>query len=301
MKNWIQPLLITIAISGGMPAWADHHWREVSYQRIPVGDHIYALIAEGGNIAVAVGEDGTFLVDDQFAPLTKKLLWEIEQWGGGTPRFLVNTHWHYDHTGGNQNLGAAGTLIVAHDNVRKLLALDGHLSALNVAIKALGKEGLPVITFSRDTSFHVNGETIRVFHVEHAHTDGDAVVHFQKANVIHAGDVWFNGFYPFIDVEHGGSLAGMLAASEQIIALADEQTKIIPGHGPVGSRDELIHYRDMLSQVLTTLGALKKQGKLLEQVIYLQPIASLDAEWGDGFFSSEKWLEIIYSGLEVPR
>lgn len=300
MKNIVKWVVAAIFLSGTGLVLADHHWDSVTYQRVPVSANIYALIAEGGNIAVSVGEEGTFLVDDQFAPLTRKLLWEIEQLGGGTPRFLINTHWHFDHAGGNENLGAAGTLIVAHDNVREMLSVDNHISALNRDIKAVASEGLPVITFSHDTTFHMNGETIRAFHVSHAHTDGDAVVHFQNANVIHAGDVWFNGFYPFVDVEHGGSLAGMLAATDQIIALADEQTKIIPGHGPVGSREELVRYRDMLSQVLMELRALKKQGKSQQEMIALQPTKSFDKEWGDGFLSPEKWLEIIYSGLEIP-
>ncbi|WP_461519133.1 MBL fold metallo-hydrolase [Porticoccus sp.] len=300
MKKIVKLLLGAIFLSGVSPVLADHHWEGVAYQRVPLGANVYAMIAEGGNIAVAIGEDGTFLVDDQFAPLTRKLLWEIEQLGGGTPRFLINTHWHFDHTGGNENLGAAGTLIVAHDNVRQMLSVDNRLSAFNRDIKALTSDGLPVITFSRDTSFHMNGETIRVFHVANAHTDGDAVVHFQNANVIHAGDVWFNGFYPFIDVEHGGSLAGMLEASNQIIALSDEQTKIIPGHGPVGNLEELVHYRDMLSQVLTEMRALKSQGKSRQEIISQQPIKSLNEEWGDGFLTAEKWLEIIYNGLEAP-
>ena len=300
MKNIVNWAVAAIFVHGAGLALADHHWDSVTYQRVPVGANIYALIAEGGNIAVSIGEEGTFLVDDQFAPLTRKVLWEIEQLGGGTPRFLVNTHWHFDHAGGNENLGAAGTVIVAHDNVREMLSVDNHISAFNRDIKALSNEGLPVITFSHDTTFHMNGETIRVFHVVHAHTDGDAVVHFQNANVIHAGDVWFNGFYPFIDVEHGGSLAGMLSATNQIIALTDEQTKIIPGHGPVGSREELVHYRNMLSQVLLELSALKKQGKSHEEMIAQQPTKSFDKEWGDGFLTSEKWLEIIYSGLDMP-
>lgn len=297
LKRWAAGLLLAVGASQVM---ADHHWDNMNYQSVPVGEGIYALIAEGGNIAVAIGEDGTFLIDDQFAPLTRKLLWQIEQLGGGIPRFLVNTHWHYDHTGGNENLGAAGALIVAHDNVRKLLAVDNRLSAFNADIAALSNEGLPVITFSHDTSFHINGETIRAFHVRNAHTDGDAVVHFQKANVIHAGDVWFNGFYPFIDVEHGGSLAGMIAAADQVIALADENTRIIPGHGPVGTKTELIAYRKMLHDVLTRLRALKAEGKSLEAVLSQQPTKDLDAEWGDGFLPADKWLGIIYDGLEMP-
>lgn len=297
MSKVLKTFVLAAVVSCGNMAFADHHWENVNYETTRVGENLYALIAEGGNLGVSIGEDGTFLIDDQFAPLTRKLLWQIGELGGGTPRFLVNTHWHFDHTGGNENLGAEGTLIIAHDNVRKLLSRDNHISAFNRDVPALSSEGLPVITFSHDTTFHLNQETIHVFHVANAHTDGDAVVHFQQSNVIHAGDIWFNGFYPFIDVEHGGSLAGVIAATEQIIALSDAQTKIIPGHGPVGNRAELMAYRDMLAGVFNTLSALQAEGKSLQEVIAMHPIKSYEAEWGDGFLTTEQWLGIIYSGL----
>lgn len=297
MSKVLKTFVLAAVVSCGNMALADHHWENVNYEITRVGENLYALIAEGGNLGVSIGEDGTFLIDDQFAPLTRKLLWQIGELGGGTPRFLVNTHWHFDHTGGNENLGAEGTLIIAHDNVRKLLSLDNHISAFNRDVPALSSEGLPVITFSHDTTFHLNQETIHVFHVANAHTDGDAVVHFQQSNVIHAGDIWFNGFYPFIDVEHGGSLAGVIAATEQIIALSDTQTKIIPGHGPVGNRVELMAYRDMLVGVFNTLSALQAEGKSLQEVIAMHPIKFYEAEWGDGFLTTEQWLGIIYSGL----
>jgi len=297
MSKVLKTFVLAAVVSCGNMALADHHWENINYETTRVGENLYALIAEGGNLGVSIGEDGTFLIDDQFAPLTRKLLWQIGELGGGTPRFLVNTHWHFDHTGGNENLGAEGTLIIAHDNVRKLLSRDNHISAFNRDVPALSSEGLPVITFSNDTTFHLNQETIHVFHVANAHTDGDAVVHFQQSNVIHAGDIWFNGFYPFIDVEHGGSLAGVIAATEQIIALSDAQTKIIPGHGPVGNRVELMAYRDMLVGVFNTLSALQAEGKSLQEVIAMHPIKSYEAEWGDGFLTTEQWLGIIYSGL----
>ena len=297
MSRVLKTFVLAAVVSCGNMALAGHHWENINFETTRVGENLYALIAEGGNLGVSIGEDGTFLIDDQFAPLTRKLLWQIGELGGGTPRFLVNTHWHFDHTGGNENLGAEGTLIIAHDNVRKLLSRDNHISAFNRDVPALSSEGLPVITFSNDTTFHLNQETIHVFHVANAHTDGDAVVHFQQSNVIHAGDIWFNGFYPFIDVEHGGSLAGVIAATEQIIALSDAQTKIIPGHGPVGNRAELMAYRDMLVGVFNTLSALQAEGKSLQEVIAMHTIKSYEAEWGDGFLTTEQWLGIIYSGL----
>jgi glyoxylase-like metal-dependent hydrolase (beta-lactamase superfamily II) len=279
---------------------ADSHWQNVNYQTIEVRKNIFAMIAEGGNLAVFIGEDGTFLIDDQFAPLTEKILEEIKKVGGETPKFLVNTHWHFDHTGGNENLGKAGTLIVAHDNVRTRLSVDNTITAFNKDVSASPKSALPVITFSADTSFHINDETVRALHLHNAHTDGDSIVHFKKANVIHAGDIWFNGFYPFIDVEHGGSVAGVIAAATTIINMADAQTVIIPGHGPVGGKKELIKYRDMLATVLVTLRSYKKQGKTLEEVIEEKPTEALDTLWGGGFLKPDQWIKIIYNGLEVP-
>ncbi|MDX2349344.1 MAG: MBL fold metallo-hydrolase [Porticoccus sp.] len=282
-------------------ALADHHWDTVEYQTVQVKDNLYAMIAEGGNLVVFVGEEGTFLIDDQFAPLTEKLITEIKNMGGDIPRFLINTHWHYDHTGGNEKLGKAGTLIVAHDNVRKRLSVDNTLTVFNAQIPASPKEALPVITFSTDTSFHLNGETIHARHVHNAHTDGDSVVHFKKANVIHAGDVWFNGFYPFIDVEHGGSLAGMIEAASTIINMSNDNTVIIPGHGFVGDKAALVVYRNMLSDVLTRLRKLKAEGKTTDEAVATKPTQALDAIWGDGFLKPDQWVSIIYGGLEMPK
>jgi cyclase len=282
-------------------ALADRHWKTVEYQTVQVKDNLYAMIAEGGNLVVSIGEEGTFLIDDQFAPLTEKLITEIKKVGGDIPRFLINTHWHYDHTGGNENLGKAGTLIVAHDNVRKRLSVDNTLSAFNAQMPASPKEALPVITFSTDTSFHLNGETIHARHVHNAHTDGDSVVHLKNANVIHAGDVWFNGFYPFIDVEHGGSLAGMIEATTTIINMSNDNTVIIPGHGFVGDKAALVVYRNMLSDVLVRLRKLKAEGKTTDEAVAAKPTQALDAIWGDGFLKPDQWVRIIYSGLEMPK
>ncbi len=293
--------LLGLSLIWTSSALADHHWKTAEYQTVQVKDNLYVMIAEGGNLVVSIGEEGTFLIDDQFAPLTEKLIVEIKKVGGDIPRFLINTHWHYDHTGGNENLGKIGTLIVAHDNVRKRLSVDNTLTAFNAQIPASPKEALPVITFSTDTSFHLNGETIHARHVHNAHTDGDSVVHFKIANVIHAGDVWFNGFYPFIDVEHGGSLAGMIEATTTIINMSNDNTVIIPGHGFVGDKAALVVYRNMLSDVLARLRKLKAEGKTTDEAVAAKPTQELDAIWGGGFLKPDQWVSIIYSGLELPK
>ena len=177
---------------------------DVKVEVVPVVDNIYMLTGKGGNIGVFVGQDGTFLIDNQFAPLSKKILTVIKSVGGDSPRFLINTHFHGDHTGGNENFGKMGAIIVSHDNVRKRLMSGSFVEAFAMQNAPVRKAALPVLTFSENMHFHINHESIKVIHMPRAHTDGDSFIHFENANVIHAGDIFFNGFYPFIDAAHGG-------------------------------------------------------------------------------------------------
>lgn len=270
---------------------------EAEIKVVPVADHIYMLVGQGGNIGLFVGEDGTFLIDDQFAPLTDKILDAIKSVGGQHPKFLINTHYHKDHTGGNENLGKGGTLIVSHDNVRERLISGAYIGAFKMKLSPVAKTGLPVITFSKNIKFHLNGDTVIVKHVPHAHTDGDSVVYFQAANVIHAGDLFFNGFYPFIDVNHGGSLKGMIKGVDRVLKVADDQTKIISGHGPLGDKKQLQEYREMLAVAYERLNSLKAQGKTAQEAVAATPLADLEATWGKGIFTGDRWIELIYSGV----
>ena len=264
---------------------------------IQVTQQIYMIQGDGGNIGLFIGEDGTFLIDDQFAPLTGKIIEAIKSVGGKYPKFLINTHYHGDHTGGNENLGQGGTLIFSHDNVRERLRTGSFIEAFGMKRAGVSREGLPVVTFSEDISFHLNGDSIRAAHVSNAHTDGDSFIYFQGANVIHAGDFFFNGFYPFIDVNHGGSLKGMIKAVDTVLSLADETTKIIPGHGPLGDREQLTRYRQMLEIAYERLSKLKAEGKTAQEAVAAKPLADLDATWGNGLFKSDRWIELIYSGV----
>lgn len=276
-----------------MPVQAE----DITITPTQISKQIYMLAGDGGNIGLFIGEDGTFLIDDQFPPLTEKILAAIKAVGGDTPKFLINTHYHGDHTGGNEKLGKSGTLIFSHHNVRDRLSTGSFLAAFNMKHAALGKEGLPVVTFSEDISFHLNGDTVRAIHPPHAHTDGDSFIYFTKANVIHAGDILFNGFYPFIDVHHGGSLKGMIEAVDQILSLADDYTKIIAGHGPMADKAQLIDYRQMLATAYERLRTLKAAGKTAQEAAAAKPLADLEATWGDGLFSGERWIELIYPGV----
>ena len=278
--------------------WSNDHWDSVQVTTVPVAAGLYMLMGEGGNVGVSVGEDGTFIVDDQYAQMTDKLSAAISDLSGAQPRFLVNTHWHGDHAGGNENFGKAGAVIVAHENVRKALQIEKSIPLFKMTKPPSPKAALPVITFKDEMSLHLNGDDLHLIHVANAHTDGDAVIHFTKANVIHTGDVFFNGFYPFIDTHSGGSIAGMIAGSKAVLDLADDNTRIMPGHGPLASKAELQAYHDMLVQAETNIQALKDAGKSLDQVVAAKPTAALDAEWGDGFLNADVWVGIVFSGMK---
>ncbi|MAF12814.1 MBL fold metallo-hydrolase, partial [Candidatus Poribacteria bacterium] len=199
-------------------------------------------------------------------------------------RFLINTHHHGDHTGGNENIAAGGAVIVAHENVRVRLS-DGPAGAL------------PVVTFPDALTFHQNGDDIDVFHVANAHTDGDGIVHFRNANVIHMGDTFFSGRYPFIDVGSGGSIAGAIAAVDEVATLIDDDTQIIPGHGPLSGPDDLRRYRAVLTTCRDRVQALIDDGKTREEAVAATPNADYDDEWGGGFISPERWVESLYDSL----
>jgi glyoxylase-like metal-dependent hydrolase (beta-lactamase superfamily II) len=286
--------ILTLAV---MPFTPILHSSEVKIMTVPVAEQIYMITGEGGNIGLFIGTDGTFLIDDQFAPLTDQIVAAIKSAGGEFPRFLINTHYHGDHTGGNENLGKGGTLIFSHHNVRKRLSTGTFIAAFDMKREALPREGLPVVTFSEDITFHLNGHNIRAIHVPQAHTDGDSFIYFKKANVIHAADIFFNGFYPFIDVEHGGSIKGMIKAVDEILSLSDDKTKIIPGHGPLGDKSQLTDYRQMLETVYERLSKLKKEGKTVQEAVAAKPLADLEKTWGDGIFKGDSWIEIVYPGI----
>ena len=253
----------------------------------------YVLYGVGGNIGLSIGDDSTFVIDDQFAPLTEKITAAIKALTPKPVQFVLNTHWHGDHTGGNENFGKAGSLIVAHENVRKRMSSDQFIQLLKSKVAASPKVALPVVTFTRDMTFHLNGDEIHAFHVANAHTDGDAIVHFKNSNVIHMGDTFFNGLYPFIDSSSGGNPDGVINAADRVLALANDNTKIIPGHGPVCTKADLKVYRDMLSTVNGRIKAMLKDGKKLADILAANPSAEYDEKWGKAFISPGRFIEMI--------
>ena len=288
-------------LSGPIAQAQQPDFSEVEIQTVSLGNGIYMLTGQGGNIGVSVGEDGVFMIDDQFAPLTDKIRAAVAEISDQPVKFVLNTHWHFDHTGGNENFGNLGSVIVAHDNVRERMSTTQFMDALGREVPPSPEVALPVITFSDTTTFHINGQEICAFHVETAHTDGDSIVHFHDSNVIHMGDIYFNGLYPFVDQSSGGSLDGMIAAVEQVLELADEETQIIPGHGPLSDRDGLVVYYNLLRTVRDRIGGAIAQGKTLEQIIEERPLADLDEVYGNAFLKPEQFLRIVYSDLSTPR
>jgi glyoxylase-like metal-dependent hydrolase (beta-lactamase superfamily II) len=210
---------------------------------------------------------------------------------------VLNTHWHGDHTGGNENLGGSGALIVAHDNARRQMTVGQFFELWDRKVEPSSEGSLPVVTFSDAVTFHLNGDVIHAFHVEHAHTDGDAMVHFEKANVLHMGDVFFNGTFPFIDVYSGGSLSGIISGCNKALKIVDDETSIIPGHGSLGNRSELVAYRDMLQTVHAAIAPLVRQGKSLEEIQAAEPLAPLVEKWGNGFIKAEVFVGLVYRGM----
>ena len=300
MRTYLQSLFVGLLILAftAPSTFAQQDFSNVQIQVVDVAEGVYMLVGAGGNIGVSAGDDGVFVIDDQYAPLTEKIQAAIATISDQPVRFVVNTHWHGDHTGGNENMGAAGAVIVAHENVRARMSVDQFIEAFGRTIPAAPPGALPVITFTDAITFHWNGDDLHTFHVEHAHTDGDAIIRFVEANVVHMGDTYFNGMYPFIDVSSGGGIDGMIATADKVLSMADDATKIIPGHGALSDKAELQAYRDMLVTARDRIHQLVSEGKSQEEAVAAKPTADLDAQWGGGFMQPDVWVGIVYSSLK---
>jgi cyclase len=255
---------------------------------------IYMLTGAGGNMGLSVGDDAVFLIDDEFAPLTPKIKAAIAQLTDKPVRFVFNTHWHFDHTGGNKDHGEAGALILAHDNVRKRMSTDQFIEALQRKIEASPKAALPVVTFNDTVTFHINDDDVVGFHVAPAHTDGDAIVFFRRANVIHMGDVFITAGYPFIDRSSGGSIHGVIAACERVLPIIDANTKVIPGHGALADRSKMQAYHDMLVVVRDRMRKEIAAKQTIEQVLASKITAEYDAAWPT---NRERFVRILFQEL----
>ncbi len=265
---------------------------EITTEQVAPG--IAVLFGAGGNIGVSHGTDATILVDDQFAPLTGKIQAAVAELGATPVQYVVNTHWHGDHTGGNENLGKAGATIVAHDNVR-IRMVDGRPDGEN-PIAPAPRVALPVVTYDQGMTLNINDDTIEVMYLGGGHTDGDSVVLWREDNVIHMGDLYFKiAGFPYIDVSSGGNVVNAMNSLDQVLRMIDDDTKVIPGHGPMSNKAELTAYRAMMGQAVDLVRALKDDGSSLEQAVAAKPLA--DFNRGEGFIGPDQFVEAIYRSL----
>jgi glyoxylase-like metal-dependent hydrolase (beta-lactamase superfamily II) len=286
-----------LAFASPAAAQQDMSRVEIKVEKIAPG--VAVLFGAGGNIGLSYGEDGNIIVDDQFAPLSDRIAAAVATLDPDPVRFVINTHWHFDHTGGNENFGKRGAVIIAHDNVRARMSTDQFLAAMNQKVPASPKGALPVVTFGAGVTLHLNGDTLHVVHVANAHTDGDALIHWQKANVLHMGDTFFHRqSFPFIDLSSGGSIDGLIAAADKALALTNPQTRIIPGHGPVASRAELAGYRAMLVDIRSKVAAGIRAKRTLAQIQAIKPAARYGMP--AGFIKPDAFVEAVYSSLTKP-
>ena len=272
--------------------------KKVEFTTFQLSDTVYMLEGRGGNVGISTGADGLFIIDDQVEPVTVPLLEAIRKVSNKPIRFVINTHYHADHTGGNETVGKAGTLIISHDAVRKRMNTEQVSIFMKKTTPAYAKDALPVVTFNDRISLHLNGETATVYHVAHGHTDGDSIVHFPASNVIHMGDMFFNTLYPYVDLDAGGSIQGMVQAADLALSLADETTRIIPGHGPLGMTEDLRFYRDYLIKASANIQTLIDEGNNLQQIIAAKPTAEWDESLGKAWISPAQFVVFIYNSLE---
>jgi cyclase len=260
-------------------------------------DNVYLLQGEGGNMALQIGAEGNILIDSSFAPAVPRIREAIATLSKDAPFALINTHWHGDHTGGNEGLHAAGFTIYAHQKTRERLSKPQTIKAFGVSLPAAPAGALPAITFDHALHAWRNGDSLDLVYFDPAHTDTDVYIHFHKADVLHLGDIWFNGMYPFIDEGTGGSIGGMIRAGEKALTVAGNGTKIVPGHGLLGSKADFQKFHDMLSAVRDKVAALKAAGASEQEAIAKKPTVEFDAAWGKGMMSGDQFAGIVYRTL----
>lgn len=270
-------------------------WDKIEIKVEKVAGSVYMLTGRGGNIGVSVGEDGIVVVDTQFSPLAPKIQAALKGITDKPVRFILNTHWHADHTGGNADFSKRGT-VVAHENVRNRLIRGGETRFGKVPPQPPAM--LPIVTFNDQLTVHLNGEEVRAVHFPRSHTDGDSAIAFQSSGVLHMGDMFFNGIFPYIDVGNGGSVKGLIATIERVLAQESGETKIIPGHGPLATRADLAAYLEMLRGTSAAVEAAIKKGRTLEQMKQEKVLAAWEATWGKGFLKTDDFIEVLYDALK---
>lgn len=292
------PLVALLVATG--TAWAQGV-APATIEKQVLRDGLEVLAGAGCNVTVWSGTDAVVVVDSGQAASAQQLLEALPRPAAGANRLVINTHWHPDHTGANESLGRAGAVIVAHDSVRPRMESPQSVPAYDLKVPAAPAAALPLVTFDETLSLHLNGDRLTLLHVPSAHTDGDLIAWWEDANVLHLGDVYYADGYPFVDLANGGSLAGLVAALETALSRADTQTRVVPGHGPVGGRTELSAYRDMLVAVGRAVRTMIEQGRSADEVVAAQPTEAYDARYGKGGVSAERFVRMLYEDLGGRR
>jgi glyoxylase-like metal-dependent hydrolase (beta-lactamase superfamily II) len=296
MHQYRLPALLCLLIFTA-PCTALAQDKPVEYTPTPLSDTVTMIQGRGGNIAVSAGEDGVFIIDDQYSHLVDQLMAAIGKVSDEPVRFVINTHYHGDHVGGNEVVGDAGGVIIAHDNIRKRMSTDQFNHFWDSTTPAWPAGALPVVTFNDRVTLHLNGEPVTAYHVPRGHTDGDSIIHFPESNIVHMGDIFFHGLYPFIDLDGGGNLEGMIAGAELGLELSDENTSIIPGHGQLTDRAGLLAYHAMLVEMRGIVQGMIDKGMSLEQVVAANPTAKWDEELGGSFIKPDSLAVFLYNSL----
>jgi cyclase len=294
-------VLLGLSLVAGAARGQARDFSKVTIKTTKVADGVYMLEGAGGNIGLSVGEDGVVVIDDQFAPLTPKIQAAIAAITPKPVRFVLNTHWHGDHVGGNENLAAAGAVIVAHDNVRKRMSVGQFVEMLHQQVPPAPPKALPIVTFSSDVTLHLNGEDLHVVYVGPAHTDGDAIIVFPKAKVVHMGDCFMTISYPFVDLGSGGHFDGFIAVADRVLGIADDTFKIIPGHGALSGKADLKSWRDMLATIRARVKKEADAGKSLEAIQKQHLTAEWDEKWGKDFIKPDQIVEAVFKAVKGPR
>lgn len=291
-------LYLALALTAAASAFAQPDWSKVEVKAAKVAGNVWVITGAGGNIGVSVGSDGIVLVDDQYAPLAPKIEAALKTITDRPLRFILNTHYHGDHTGGNEQFGKSAP-IVAHENVRKRLASGVTRGGETVPPAPAG--ALPVVTFNDTLTIHLNGEDVRAVHMPHGHTDGDAVIWFTRSNVVHMGDDYFNGVFPFVDRENGGSVRGLIENIEKVLSTVPDNAVVIPGHGALSDKAGLRRFLDMLRATLGIVERGVSAGKSLDQLKSEKVLAEWDS-WGSGFIKTDFWIETLHGEVtSSPR
>ena len=294
-------IALAVAMCATLVSGQARDFSKVEIKAQKVAEGVYMLTGAGGNIGVSVGEDGVVIVDDQYAPLAPKIQAALKDITDKPVRFVLNTHYHGDHTGGNADFGKAGTTIIAHENVRKRLAEGYKIERFGMNEPPAAKEALPVITFDQSATVHLNGEDIRALHFPSGHTDGDSVIFFPKANVVHMGDDFVTYGFPFVDVEHGGSVSGMIAGDEKVLTMVPADAKFIPGHGPLSTGDDVRKFIAMMKETRAMVADAVRKKMTVEKMKANKILAKYEEQYGKGFIKTDDWIDTLYADVAQKK